>query len=167
MLKKERETAEKIAARAYTQQYLADLLPAVFTSLRGHGYFYDPVEKGQHSPPAVSSSISFLLSNTWGHCCTPLHTAEKWLARDEVIDIISVWVFFHVCGSDFQMSRPISSRGWWLRFTKVWRRDTQQERCWTVRQYSIFIHLFRGHPSTYDEQCFNLQTCFLWCSMFV
>ncbi|XP_030260461.1 radial spoke head protein 3 homolog isoform X1 [Sparus aurata] len=45
MLKKERETAEKIAARAYTQQYLADLLPAVFTSLRGHGYFYDPVEK--------------------------------------------------------------------------------------------------------------------------
>ncbi|XP_045916694.1 radial spoke head protein 3 homolog [Micropterus dolomieu] len=45
VLKKERETAEKIAARAYTQQYLADLLPAVFTSLRSHGYFYDPVEK--------------------------------------------------------------------------------------------------------------------------
>ncbi|GAA6228856.1 radial spoke head protein 3 homolog [Lates japonicus] len=45
VLKKEKETAEKIAARAYTQQYLADLLPAVFTSLRSHGYFYDPVEK--------------------------------------------------------------------------------------------------------------------------
>ncbi|XP_026174702.1 radial spoke head protein 3 homolog [Mastacembelus armatus] len=45
VLKKEQETAEKIAARAYTQQYLADLLPAVFTSLRTHGYFYDPVEK--------------------------------------------------------------------------------------------------------------------------
>ncbi|XP_070705838.1 radial spoke head protein 3 homolog [Pempheris klunzingeri] len=45
VLKKERETAEKIAARAYTQQYLAGLLPAVFTSLRSHGYFYDPVEK--------------------------------------------------------------------------------------------------------------------------
>uniref|UniRef100_A0A3Q1BH65 Radial spoke head 3 n=1 Tax=Amphiprion ocellaris TaxID=80972 RepID=A0A3Q1BH65_AMPOC len=45
VLKKERETAEKIAARAYTQQYLADLIPAVFTSLRNHGYFYDPVEK--------------------------------------------------------------------------------------------------------------------------
>ncbi|XP_051816887.1 radial spoke head protein 3 homolog isoform X2 [Acanthochromis polyacanthus] len=45
VLKKERETAEKIAARAYTQQYLADLLPAVFTSLRSHGYFHDPVEK--------------------------------------------------------------------------------------------------------------------------
>ncbi|KAM7395216.1 hypothetical protein PAMA_006802 [Pampus argenteus] len=45
VLQKEKETAEKIAARAYTQKYLADLLPAVFTSLRSHGYFYDPVEK--------------------------------------------------------------------------------------------------------------------------
>ncbi|KAL7389100.1 hypothetical protein ABVT39_026492 [Epinephelus coioides] len=45
VLQKEKETAEKIAARAYTQQYLADLIPAVFTSLRSHGYFYDPAEK--------------------------------------------------------------------------------------------------------------------------
>ncbi|KAM9339232.1 radial spoke head protein 3 homolog [Symphorus nematophorus] len=45
VLRKERETAEKIAARAYTQQCLADLLPAVFTSLRSHSYFCDPVEK--------------------------------------------------------------------------------------------------------------------------
>ncbi|XP_047244531.1 radial spoke head protein 3 homolog isoform X1 [Girardinichthys multiradiatus] len=44
-LKKERETAEKIAAQAFSQQYLAGLLPSVFTSLRNHGYFYDPVEK--------------------------------------------------------------------------------------------------------------------------
>ncbi|XP_030578008.1 radial spoke head protein 3 homolog [Archocentrus centrarchus] len=45
VLKNEKEVAEKIAARAYTQQYLADLLSAVFTSLRRHGYIYDPVEK--------------------------------------------------------------------------------------------------------------------------
>ncbi|CAI5684008.1 radial spoke head protein 3 homolog [Oreochromis niloticus] len=45
VLRKEKEIAEKIAARAYTQQYLAGLLPAVFTSLRSHGYFYNPVEK--------------------------------------------------------------------------------------------------------------------------
>ncbi|XP_041661759.1 radial spoke head protein 3 homolog [Cheilinus undulatus] len=45
VLKRERETAEKIAARAYTQQYLADLFPAVFISLRSQGYFYDTVEK--------------------------------------------------------------------------------------------------------------------------
>ncbi|XP_035000041.2 radial spoke head protein 3 homolog B [Hippoglossus stenolepis] len=44
VLRKERETAEKIAARAYTKQYLADLLPAAFTSLRTHGFFNDPVE---------------------------------------------------------------------------------------------------------------------------
>ncbi|XP_071775223.1 radial spoke head protein 3 homolog [Centroberyx gerrardi] len=45
VLEQEKETAEKIAARAYTQNYLADLLPSVFTTLRTHGYFYDPVEK--------------------------------------------------------------------------------------------------------------------------
>ncbi|KAM3603547.1 uncharacterized protein V6R79_024453 [Siganus canaliculatus] len=45
VLRKEKEIAEKVAARAYTQQSLADLLPTVFTSLRNHGYFYDPVEK--------------------------------------------------------------------------------------------------------------------------
>uniref|UniRef100_A0A3Q3VJQ4 Uncharacterized protein n=1 Tax=Mola mola TaxID=94237 RepID=A0A3Q3VJQ4_MOLML len=44
-LKTERETAEKIAARAVSQQYLAALLPAVFVSMRSHGYFSDPVEK--------------------------------------------------------------------------------------------------------------------------
>lgn len=44
VLKKEKETAEKIAARAYTQRYLAGLLPAVFTSLRSHGFFYDSVQ---------------------------------------------------------------------------------------------------------------------------
>ncbi|XP_054910352.1 radial spoke head protein 3 homolog [Poeciliopsis prolifica] len=45
VLKKEQETAEKIAARVFSQQYLSGLLPAVFTALRKHGYFYDPVEK--------------------------------------------------------------------------------------------------------------------------
>ncbi|XP_058504440.1 radial spoke head protein 3 homolog B-like [Solea solea] len=45
VLEKERETSEKVAARAYTQQYLADLLPAVVTTLRCDGYFYDPVER--------------------------------------------------------------------------------------------------------------------------
>ncbi|XP_037305041.2 radial spoke head protein 3 homolog isoform X1 [Pungitius pungitius] len=44
VLKKEKEVAEKIAVRAYTQQYLSGLLPAVFTSLTSQGYFYDPVQ---------------------------------------------------------------------------------------------------------------------------
>ena len=45
VLKKERETADKIAARAFAQSYLADLVPSVFSTLRDGGYFYDPVER--------------------------------------------------------------------------------------------------------------------------
>ncbi|KAJ7308189.1 hypothetical protein JRQ81_008706 [Phrynocephalus forsythii] len=44
-LQKEKETSEKIAARAFAQRYLSDLLPSVFGSLRDSGYFYDPVER--------------------------------------------------------------------------------------------------------------------------
>ena len=43
---KHSETSQKIAARAFAQRYLADLLPSVFDSLRDGGYFYDPVERG-------------------------------------------------------------------------------------------------------------------------
>ncbi|XP_063079839.1 radial spoke head protein 3 homolog [Engraulis encrasicolus] len=45
VLDHQREVAEKVAARAFAQQYLTDLLPSVFTSLREHGFFYDPVER--------------------------------------------------------------------------------------------------------------------------
>ncbi|KAG9493445.1 hypothetical protein GDO78_001386, partial [Eleutherodactylus coqui] len=45
MLLKGQETAEKVAARAFAQQYLADLIPSVFCNLRDNGYFYDPVER--------------------------------------------------------------------------------------------------------------------------
>ncbi|KAI5626645.1 radial spoke head protein 3-like [Silurus asotus] len=44
IMKKERETADKIAARTFAQQYLADLIPSVYANLRIRGYFYDPVE---------------------------------------------------------------------------------------------------------------------------
>ena len=46
VLRKEKETAEKIAARAFAQSYLADLVPSVFGTLSDNGYFYDPVERG-------------------------------------------------------------------------------------------------------------------------
>ncbi|KAH1172542.1 radial spoke head protein 3 homolog [Mauremys mutica] len=45
LLQKQKETSEKIAARAFAQRYLADLIPSVFSSLRESGYFYDPVER--------------------------------------------------------------------------------------------------------------------------
>ncbi|NXY42554.1 RSPH3 protein, partial [Ceuthmochares aereus] len=45
MLQKQKETTEKIAARAFTQHYLADLIPSVFNNLRESGFFYDPIER--------------------------------------------------------------------------------------------------------------------------
>nr|XP_056700642.1 radial spoke head protein 3 homolog B-like [Euleptes europaea] len=45
ILMMEKETAEKIAARAFAQRYLSDLIPSVFGSLRDSGYFFDPVER--------------------------------------------------------------------------------------------------------------------------
>lgn len=45
VLKKEKETTEKIAARAFAQSYLQDLVPSVFGTLQDHGYFFDPVER--------------------------------------------------------------------------------------------------------------------------
>ncbi|XP_021525866.2 radial spoke head protein 3 homolog isoform X2 [Aotus nancymaae] len=42
---KHSETSQKIAAQAFAQRYLADLLPSVFGSLRDSGYFYDPIER--------------------------------------------------------------------------------------------------------------------------
>jgi len=47
ILKKQKETADKIAARAFAQSYLADLVPSVFGTLSDNGYFYDPVERGK------------------------------------------------------------------------------------------------------------------------
>ncbi|KAJ7988033.1 hypothetical protein DPEC_G00319440 [Dallia pectoralis] len=45
VLEKERETVEKIAAQAFARQYLTDMLPSVYGTLRDQGYFYDPVER--------------------------------------------------------------------------------------------------------------------------
>ncbi|XP_055667090.1 radial spoke head protein 3 homolog [Falco peregrinus] len=45
MLQKQKETTEKIAARAFAQRYLADLIPSVFNNLRDSGFFYDPIER--------------------------------------------------------------------------------------------------------------------------
>ncbi|KAL5009767.1 hypothetical protein ScPMuIL_012072 [Solemya velum] len=45
IVRKERETADKIAARAFAQSYLADLVPTVFGTLSDNGYFYNPVER--------------------------------------------------------------------------------------------------------------------------
>ena len=57
-LLKEKETAEKIAARAFAQSYLSDLVPSVFNTLSDHGFFYDPVERGMDKQYNTLNSIS-------------------------------------------------------------------------------------------------------------
>lgn len=47
-LLKEKETAEKIAAKAFAQSYLSDLVPSVFSNLNEQGFFFDPVERGKY-----------------------------------------------------------------------------------------------------------------------
>ncbi|KAL0163970.1 hypothetical protein M9458_039723, partial [Cirrhinus mrigala] len=56
VLEKEKETADKIAARAFAQQYLSDLLPSVYSNLKDCGYFYDPVQRGksQHEKTEIN-----------------------------------------------------------------------------------------------------------------
>ncbi|KAJ7402828.1 Radial spoke head protein 3 B [Pitangus sulphuratus] len=44
-LRKQKETTEKIAARAFAKRYLADLIPSVFSNLYDSGFFYDPIER--------------------------------------------------------------------------------------------------------------------------
>ncbi|KAJ3069488.1 Radial spoke head protein 3 [Podochytrium sp. JEL0797] len=45
ILKEKQDAAEKVAARAFAQAYLSNLVPSVFDSLSSNGYFYDTIEK--------------------------------------------------------------------------------------------------------------------------
>ena len=53
-LLKEKETSEKVAARAFAQSYLSDLVPSVFSTLSQNGFFYDPVKRGVSSTAGSS-----------------------------------------------------------------------------------------------------------------
>ncbi len=60
ILRKEKETAEKIAARAFAQSYLSDLVPSVFGTLADNGYFFDPVERGKKMQETVHDREPFV-----------------------------------------------------------------------------------------------------------
>jgi len=45
-MRTERATAAKMAARAFAQSYLDDLVPSVFTVLTEQGFFFDAAERG-------------------------------------------------------------------------------------------------------------------------
>lgn len=59
IVRKERETADKIAARAFAQSYLADLVPTVFGTLSDNGYFFNPVERGNNLSQLTPSVCKF------------------------------------------------------------------------------------------------------------
>lgn len=61
VLKKQKETADKIASRTFAQSYLADLVPSVFGTLSDNGYFYDPVERGESFYLPMTYSCASLL----------------------------------------------------------------------------------------------------------
>uniref|UniRef100_UPI00358EF5FB radial spoke head protein 3 homolog n=1 Tax=Myxine glutinosa TaxID=7769 RepID=UPI00358EF5FB len=48
-VEQEKDTASKMASRAFAQNYLSNLIPAVFSSLHAQGYFYDPIERDVES----------------------------------------------------------------------------------------------------------------------
>ena len=71
ILRKEKETAEKIAARAFAQSYLADLVPSVFGTLSDNGYFYDPVERG-------NENRKVLVWKGVAKCKVEINVKKKW-----------------------------------------------------------------------------------------
>ena len=63
VLKLEKETAEKLAAKAFAKSYLTDLVPSVFNNLRENGYFYDPVNRDLETglmPWLISQTVNEL-----------------------------------------------------------------------------------------------------------
>ncbi|TNM99814.1 hypothetical protein fugu_012847 [Takifugu bimaculatus] len=76
VLRKEREIAQKMAARAYTKEYMSGLLATVFTSLRADGYFFDPIERD-----IESNFLPWLMSEV-------VKNVEKKSAARELLDSV-------------------------------------------------------------------------------
>jgi len=64
-LLKEQETAQKIAAHAFTQSYLSELIESVFLNLRISGYLFDPIERDIEVEflPGLLNSVSTSIAN--------------------------------------------------------------------------------------------------------
>jgi len=83
ILRKEKETADKIAARAFAQSYLADLVPSVFGTLSDNGYFYDPVERG------------LCFNMKWIYLWKSLRYSFAYITNNELIVYPSIITFLH------------------------------------------------------------------------
>uniref|UniRef100_A0A8C4WUZ9 Radial spoke head 3 n=1 Tax=Eptatretus burgeri TaxID=7764 RepID=A0A8C4WUZ9_EPTBU len=65
-VEKEKDTAYKMASRAFAHNYLSNLIPAVFSSLHAQGYFYDPITRDVESTflPWVVDAVQQQLRNS-------------------------------------------------------------------------------------------------------
>ncbi|KAI8920329.1 hypothetical protein PhCBS80983_g01523 [Powellomyces hirtus] len=75
ILREKQEAAEKIAARAFAQSYLQNLMPSVYASLTTNGYFYDAVEREVDSQflPWLTGEVQKRLDKT---------KAARWVVDD-------------------------------------------------------------------------------------
>jgi len=62
-MKNEREMNDKMAARAFAQSYLDDLVPSVFSLLVEQGFFFDAAERGVYVTIVHGS-----MSSAWFQC---------------------------------------------------------------------------------------------------
>lgn len=89
VLRLEKETAEKLAAKAFAKSYLTDLVPSVFNNLKENGYFYDPVERDIESgflPWLMEQALGDLDNIVLGRNMLDLIIRHVVANRDEAFD---------------------------------------------------------------------------------
>ena len=79
----------------HSQSYLADLVPSVFGSLNEHGYFYDPIERGEMCPCTIF--LCSINNNLYSHSSIVLLT--KVLKKKLKNGTFHDFCFFFRCGN--------------------------------------------------------------------
>ncbi|TPX78575.1 hypothetical protein CcCBS67573_g00178 [Chytriomyces confervae] len=85
LMKEKQDAAEKVAARAFAQAYLSNLVPSVFDSLSSNGYFYDTIEK------EVETLFLPWLSGEVDKNMVKLSTARTFTDDPSNLYILAVW----------------------------------------------------------------------------
>ncbi|KAH0622416.1 hypothetical protein JD844_024710 [Phrynosoma platyrhinos] len=116
------KVSERIAARAFAQQYLTNLIPAVFTSLQNKGFFYDDIRR-----EVEEGFLPYLMENVE-------QKMDKWLLGRIMTDCL----IKEVAGKRFD------------NFTRTLRgQQAQKEKTRRQKQYSGSKRY--GHKGVSDE----------------
>lgn len=76
-LMKEKETSEKVEARAFAKNYVQQLMPTVFSSLNSAGYFYDQQERGEFCFIIINIFIIILICGFLFGCSLTFEEIEN------------------------------------------------------------------------------------------